>query len=267
MITAAKKLEGCELCARDGTIGHIRDFYFDDEHWHVRYVVVETGSWLDSRRVLLSSAHLAPFVGREGCFSVDLTLDQIRKSPDIDTTRPVSRQHEEELHRYFAWPVYWGGPYIGGGVTAPIGGPAAPTAEAVHASRQPQEGRPGETLRGREPGGPESHLRSIGEVRDYHIDATDGALGHVEDLVLDNVSWAVRYLLVNTRNWLPGKKVLVSPRHIRQVSWLSSSVTIDLPRETIKNGPEFDESRPLDADYVDRLDAHYRGFGGSRGNP
>lgn len=266
MLNTAKNIEGAELHARDGVIGSVKDFYFDDEHWHVRYMVVDTGPWLTGRKVLISSAALSPEPGNRKYLSVDLTKEQVRNSPDVDTAKPVSRQHEEQLHRYYAWPYYWGGPYVGGGLSAPIAGPAAPTAAAVHASRAPQEGDAGQTLgskgaaaaSGREaPGDP--HLRGVHEIRGYHIEATDGSVGHVQDVVLDDATWAVRYLIVDTRNWLPGKKVIVSPQQIREVSWLDSSVYVDLTREAIKSGPEFDETRPLTPDYTDRLDAHYRG--------
>lgn len=268
MLNPAKNLEGAELRARDGTLGSVKDFYFDDQDWHVRYIVVDAGPWLTGRRVLISSAALSAKTGHEKCLSVDLTKEQVRNSPDIDTAKPVSRQHEEQLHRYYAWPYYWGGPYVGGGLSAPIAGPAAPTAAAVHASRAPQEGRAGETMggsreataeSGREPRG-DPHLRSIHAVRGYHIEATDGAVGHVQDFVIDESTWAIRYLLIDTRNWLPGKKVIVTPQQIREVSWLESSVYVDLTRDAIKSGPEFDESRPLTSDYTDRLDAHYRGL-------
>jgi uncharacterized protein YrrD len=257
----AKQLEDQELCARDGAIGHVKDFYFDDQHWHVRYVVVDTGLWLTGRNVLISSAALSRQPNDAQRLSVDLTKEQVRNSPDIDTAKPVSRQHEEQLHDYYAWPYYWNGPYMGGGVSPPIGSPAAPTEAAVHTSRAPLEGPVGETLghgaawRGR---GDDPHLRSVSAVRGYHIDASNGAIGHVEDFVLDDATWAVRYLLIKTRNWLPGKKVIVSPRQIRKVSWLDSSVSINLTRETLKGAPEFDASRPITADYTDRLEAHYR---------
>jgi hypothetical protein len=263
----AKILENYELRARDGSIGHVKDFYFDDQKWHVRYAIVDTGLWLTGRKVLISTAARTRSESEPGYFSVELTKEQVRNSPDIDTTRPVSRQHEEQLHSYYAWPNYWGGPYVGGGVSAPIAGPAAPTASAVHASRAPLEGRAGETLEGRGASrgawrekGDDPHLRSVNAVRGYHIEATDGSIGHVADFVIDEATWAVRYLLIDTRNWLPGKKVIVSPSQIRDVSWLESSVFVDLTREAIKSGPEFDESRPLTADYTDRLDAHYRGW-------
>lgn len=262
----AKKIEGCDLRARDGSIGHIKDLYFDDQNWHVRYVVVDTGLWLTGREVLIATAALSKLRDEDRCFTVDLTREQVKNSPDIDTAKPVSRQHEEQLHGYYAWPNYWGGPFIGGGVDAPIGGPAAPTESAVDASRAPQTGKAGETLGQRGGGeaawrerGDDPHLRSVDAVRNYHIEATDGAVGHVEDFVIDEATWAVRYLLINTRNWLPGRKVIISPQQIREVSWLNSSVFVTLARDAIKSGPEFDELQPITADYTDRLDVHYRG--------
>ncbi len=264
MLTPAKSLEGFEIRAPEGVIGTVEDLYFDDQQWHVRYLVIATGAWLDGRKVLISSAALAGRQPVTRYFSVDLSFDQVRNGPDIDTAKPVSRQHEEQLHRHFAWPTYWGGPLIGGGLNPPIGGPAAPTASATEASRRPTAGQSGkvggsdESEAWRETGD-DPHLRSAKAIRDYHIEASDGAVGHVEDLVVDERSWAVRYLLIDIRNWWPGKKVALPPGSIRRVSWLESSVWVDLTRDAIKGAPEFDETAGRSWEFADRLDDHYRG--------
>lgn len=269
MIRNAKTLENAELHARDGTIGKVKDFYFDDQEWRVRYLIIDTGSWLTGRSVLIASSAVSLGETADAVLNVDLTREQVRNSPDVDAAKPVSRQYEEQLHRHYAWPYYWRGPYIGGGVggvDVPIAAPAAPTAVAVHAARNPSSGRAGEIRdqRGADAAaeaGADPQLRSVHAVRGYHIEAADGAIGHVEDVLLDDANWAVRYLIVDTRNWLPGKKVIIAPRQVRQISWLNSSVFVDLTRDAIKRSPEFDESRGVTADYTDRLEAHYRAGG------
>jgi uncharacterized protein YrrD len=261
MLRTAKSLEGYELRARDGTIGSVKDIYFDDEKWRVRYLVVATGSWLTGRSVLIAAAALTARDWDKRALVVDLTKEQVRESPSVDTNRPVSRQQEEELHRYYAWPYYWTAPLVSVGYVAPIPPETAPAAAAARdSSRLPEPGEArrnaaDDTSRSAQRGDP--HLRSAHAVRGQHIEAADGSIGHVADFLIEDSTWDVRFLLVDTRNWLPGKKVIVSPARIRDIDWLRSTVRIDLTRDAIQSGPEFDESRPVSADYIDRLEAHY----------
>ena len=101
------------------------------------------------------------------------------------------------------------------------------------------------------------HLRSTHDVSGYHIQAADGEIGHVEDFIIDDETWAIRYLIVDTRNWWPGKKVLVSPQWIERVSWSESKVFVNLSRETIKQSPEYTEESLLTRDYETGLHRHY----------
>jgi uncharacterized protein YrrD len=272
MLIKAKTLEGCELRARDGVIGRVKDVYFDDEHWHVRYLVVDTGSWMTGRTVLISAAVLQAWEWDRRTVSIDLTREQVRNSPGIDTARPVSRQQEERLHQFYAWPYYWSGPIPTSGYMAP-GNPAAAGWSAAVMRDGFATGEPGYSASSASPGAdadaqraqsePErneedSHLRSLRAVRGYDIQAADGTIGQVDDVVIDESTWAVRYLLVDTSNWWTGRKVLVGLSHIREISWYDRTVVVDLPRDEIKASPDFDEARPLTSDYVDRLDAHYR---------
>lgn len=264
MLRRSKAIEDCEIRARDGVIGHVTDLYFDDEHWHVRYFVVNTGSWLTDRRVLISAASASQVGdGERRALAVNLTTEQVRNSPGIDTDKPVSRQHEEQLHQHYAWPYYWVGPFVGGGI-APLWAMASPTAAASPADSSLARPAPGEPRRD---SGSEStkqsesrhdpHLRSVTAVRNYSIAGTDGDIGHVEDFLIDESSWAISFLLVDTRNWWPGKNVLISPQRIREINWSESKVSIDLPRDTIKSSPEYDAAHPPTPEYTDRLEAHY----------
>jgi hypothetical protein len=103
----------------------------------------------------------------------------------------------------------------------------------------------------------DSHLRSSEAVTGYNIEAADGEIGHVNGFVVDDEAWAIRYIEVATRNWWPGKKVLVSPAWIERVSWPESKVYVGLSREGIKNGPEYVESMPITREYENRLYFHY----------
>lgn len=265
MLRIAKTLEDYELRARDGAIGRVKDIYFDDARWQVRYFVVDTGSWLTGRTVLIAAAALTVRDWPGRTLSVDLTREQVRHSPSVDTAKPVSRQHEEELHRYYTWPYYWTAPLAGGAFITPMGPGAAPTPaefDVLYPEINPDHDRPLE--RGAGNTGPEAtddpHLRSVHELRGYHLAATNGSVGHLEDLVLNEETWAVAYLLVDTRNWWPDKLVILTPGQIRAFNWSQRAVEVALTREAIQASPEFDEARLLDADYIERLKEHYEGF-------
>jgi hypothetical protein len=176
---------------------------------------------------------------------VALTKKQVENCPDIDTHKPVSRQHEAEYLGYYGYPYYWGGPYLWGPGFYPVGLPVAPTASIeARADRVRSESM-------------DSHLRSTQAVTGYSIEAADGEIGHVDGFVMDDEAWAIRYIEVATRNWWPGKKVLVSPAWIERVSWLDSKVYAGLSRQAIQNGPEYIESRPVTREYENRLHLHY----------
>lgn len=241
MLRSIKALRGYTIAARDGEIGHVHEFYFDDASWILRYLVVDTGPWLFGRKVLISPVALAqPEWGLER-FPVLLTKEQVENSPSIDLDAPVSRQQELELHRYYGWPVYWSGP----------GAPVGPGAVAI----DPIEAAPGAPATQQEEGDP--HLRSTREVIGYHIEARDGEFGEVEDFIVDDVAWIIRYMVIDTRAWLPGRKVLISPRWIEEVDWIETKVSVDLPQETIKNSPEYNPKAPVNREYEERLYDYY----------
>ena len=235
MLRKLRDLLGSTILAKDGAIGKVHDFYFDDEHWTVRYMVADTGGWLTGRLVLLSPIALGEPDWSGRTFPVSLTRQQIEDSPGVDSDRPVSRQHQIDLHGYYGWPLYWGG----GMETAAVLG-AYPGLVL-----QPEPYKRGKPAVGEETVGQaqdDPHLRSTREVTGYHIEAVDADIGHVQDFIVDDEDWAIRYMLVDTRNWLPGKNVLVSPQSIGQVSWEDRKVYVDLPRQSIKEAAGFHAS-------------------------
>ncbi|MBN1837754.1 MAG: PRC-barrel domain-containing protein [Spirochaetales bacterium] len=245
MLQYASRLEGFTIHARDGDVGKIQDMYFDDEQWAVRHLVVRAGGWLFGRRVLISPLSVERLDWEAKEVRTWLSREQVEKSPDIDTDQPVSRQQERKLHLYYGMPVYWGG-------SALWGNQMIPAAMALK-NRLPEEEQEAvdESVEG------DSHLRSRREVNSYYIQARDGDLGHVEDFLLEEESWAFRYLVVDTRNWLPGRKVLVHPAWIEEVSWYDQRVRVDLERERIRSSPEFHEPEDVTRDYEALLFDHY----------
>lgn len=222
-------LIGHNLDATDGEIGKVDDFYFDDETWTIRYLVVKTGGWLSGRKVLISPHVLLQHSWESGIFPVNLSREQVRNSPHIDTDKPVSRQQEELLANYYPWQPYWGTGFYQGGVWGII--PPTPMIDRS-------------TIRDREtittPKG-DVHLRSCHAVTGYQIHATDGDIGHVNDFIVDDQTWQITDLVVDTHHWMGGKKVLVAIRHIQEVQWENSKVVADMTVETIKNSPAIDK--------------------------
>jgi hypothetical protein len=239
VLNQAKTLNGYKLNGLDGEIGKIKEFYFDDKFWTIRYLVAETGNWLMDRQVLISPHALVAVNKDAQNITVNLTKKQIEDSPSLESDKPVSRQFEEAYYSYYQWPSYWAGPYMWGYYPY-----------IVHDPEKSKEPAKGEKAW-------DPHLRSMQRVSGYHIHATDGDIGHVMDFILDDDMWAIRYLIIDTRNWWPGKKVLISPRWIKRVSWNESKVFVNLSRETIKQSPEYTEESPLSREYEADLHQHY----------
>jgi hypothetical protein len=245
MLRNAKDLHGFTIRATDGEIGTVDQFYFDDETWAIRYLTVDTGGWLEGRLVLISPISiLGQPDWKAKRLDVSLTKKQVENSPGLEAHQPVSRQHEIEYLGYYGYPFYWGGGNLWGPEPFPAGLAvgAAPLQEV------------GKSHSGKESG--DSHLRSSQEVTGYHIEATDGEIGHLDGFVIDDENWAIRYIEVATRNWWPGKKVLVSPAWIERVSWANAKVYVALSRTTIKDGPEYVESETVTRKYEHQLYSH-----------
>ena len=248
MLRGISSLKGLTVVAIDGEIGSVYDVYFDAKHWTVRYFVVDTGTWLSSHRVLVSPMSLqnrADVVADR--LHVGLTKAQIEHAPSWDTDKPVSRQHEIAYSRYYDYPYYWTGPARWGTGWDPVAG-IAPAPVRTPSRRRSSRGS-GERRR------PPPRAR---DVIGYYAHATDGDVGHVEDFLVDNRTWAIRYLVVDTRNWLPGRRVVIAPGWINTVSWDDSRVHVDLLRKEVETAPEYDPNAPLERAFESRLYEHYR---------
>jgi uncharacterized protein YrrD len=224
MFQNIKQLYGRKLGASDGDIGQVKDFYFDDQTWVIRYIVADTGSWLSDRAVLLSphAFGLHPFGRTEAdpeVLLVNLTRKQIEDSPSIDLHRPVSRQYEEAYYRYYGWPTYWDGGGLWGLSTIPVTAAQVPPEKLPHNGRNQHD---------------DAHLRSTAAVTGYHIQATDGALGTVSSFMVDGRTWAIRELVVETGHWYSGKEILLLPENIERISYEESTVFVNLTQKDIR---------------------------------
>jgi hypothetical protein len=244
MLRSANDLKDFSIGATDGEIGRVEEFYFDDKQWTVRYIVVNTGGWFNVRKVLISPYAVDGTDWNGRTIETALTREEVMESPRIDVNNPVSRDDEAAYNGHHNFPHYWAGPKLWGPVQRP--GEIKTHNQGELPSSEAAQDRSSE-----------SHLRSTKEMHGYVIDCTDGNIGHVEDFILDDESWVIRYLVIDTRNWWPGKKVTLPPRWIENVNWPDAKIHVDLSRRQIKDSPEYDDTAAIDREYEERLHRHY----------
>ena len=261
MMQSLKDMTGFTLSALDGPIGHVREAYFDDARWVVRHVVVDTGGWLAGRRVLISPHAIQRIDAAHRVLEVALSRRQIELAPAADSDRPVSRQYEIASADFYGHPYYWGGAGLWGALDLPLGGALGPYTER-HAGRDPLSG-PDEVERERlaaEREAADPHLRSSADVIGYDVAARDGAIGHVADFLIDPGSWQITMVVIDTRNWLPDRLVLVPPAAVASVDWAAHEVAVKMNRQAVKDSPPWDPRAPTDRDAVIRMQRHFEGY-------
>lgn len=251
MLRNIKSLRGFILRATDGEIGRALDFYFDDEHWTVRYLVVDTGAILPGRKVLLSPIAIEGLDWDEEEIRLRLTQEQVRRSPGPESDAPPTRREEEAYHRFFDWAGYWG---MGTGVW---GGFGLPGMLAQHPWTEPVKSKGEQEAEAQERRREDPHLRSVNDSLGYGVRETDDDLGHVTDLIVDDASWTLRYLVVDTSRWWFGKHVLVSTRWVDAVRWDERKVLVSLTREAIRTSPAWRPDMPITREYEEQLHRHY----------
>jgi sporulation protein YlmC with PRC-barrel domain len=227
MTQTVKSLQGDRLIARDGAIGSVEDVYFDDERWGVRYLVVDTGDWLPGRRVLISPASVEPGGASAQALRVELTREQVKSAPPVDSDRPVSRQYEIAHAAHFGYPYYWSGPMLWGAAGVPLAG------TPPHPAMSPRRAD-AERAAQAEVGKGDCHLRSGAEVIGYDIETPDGPLGEVSDFAVDERTWAIRDVVVDTTKWWPGGEVRVAPQEVERIDWNEGKVHLRIGREALR---------------------------------
>jgi hypothetical protein len=262
MLLNTRDLVGYRMTATDGAIGIIDDLLIDDRAWTIRWITVDTGNWLHSRKVLLPPQSFGEpdHLGRE--IPINLDRKRIEQSPTVARDHPVSRQVEADIYAFYDYPPYWSQVsakpitgVVGNMPMASIGTRASDNAQAQQAvPAAPSEALITDTI-GHGQDNPQ--LRSTNEMMGYYIQAKDGSSGHVEDILIEGHGWETRYLLIDTRNWWPGRKVLISPKWASSVSWSDRKVYLDMKREHVRTSPEYDPRKPIDHSYEERLHAHY----------
>lgn len=221
-----EQLYGDKLGASDGDLGEVKDFYFDDQNWAIRYLVAETGSWLAGRKVLLTPHSLGRLDQPEKILRVNLTRKQVENSPSIDAHKPVSRQYEEEYYQYFGWPSYWQGDALWGATEFPD----------LAVSAQPKAGslpvRPDARVERGDP-----HLRSAQAVKGYQISIGNKNLGHVCDFMMDAQSWVIGQLVIKTGHRLSGKEVVIPTKMVERISYVDSTIFVTMTEDGLEQSP------------------------------
>lgn len=257
MLRSMNDLEDYTIAASDDNVGEVTDFLFDDEEWVIRYLIVETGHWFSSRKVLISPISIQQANWKEKVLPVLITKEQVKNSPNIDTDKPVSRQHERDYLGHYGYPYYWGGTGLwAGGMYPYLMYPGhidslSEQEESHKANLTPETGNLEEQQKG------DPNLRSCKTIIGYRVRARDGDLGHISEILVEENTWAVRYLVINTSNWWLGHKVLVSPEWIEEVQWLDKSVTINLSRQLIKDAPGYDSAEQINRHQEAAVYKHY----------
>jgi len=259
MLRSLDDLKQYAIHATDGDIGRVSDFYFDDVGWAIRYLVVDTGSWLTGRKVLITPISIGKPGWPNKTLPVAITMEQVKNSPDIDTEKPVSRQHEGEFLGYYGYPDYWDGAGLWGAGVYP--GMMVPGLSNDELLRLPTRGRVDDRTRQFKPS-PEHkaddvHLRSCREVSGYHIHASDGDIGHVSGMLVDEQTWAIRYLIIDTSNWWLGHQVLIAPLWIDQIQWPEEQVSVNLTRQQIQDAMTYDATVRLERTQETEMHEHY----------
>ena len=248
MLLIASAMTGYSIEATDGILGTVKDFLFDDRTWMLKWLVVDTGNWLTERKVLLHPSSIQKTDHERNAIVVDLTKVQVHGSLPIGRDEPVSMQMETHLYDYYGWDPYWGNSYFAAGaIASPLSVPpffsSAAMAAPAPANAVEDKGNP--------------NLRSMSEVVGYTIHATDGVIGHVESFMIDDASWNIRYLVVDTVNWWPGKHVLMSPFAVRDVKWIDRQVWLDADRAKVRSSPNWDPLDFIDQNFEKDLHRHY----------
>lgn len=243
MKRSLKRLTSFDVQEKDGTKGKVKDFLFDEKEWVVRYLEVDLGSLIGEKKVLVPRSLLQTPDWENKLFPVDLTMEQIETCPKPEEKLSISKKYEEELHKHYKTDSLWSYGYIT--PTRPV---------SLEYPPRPIE-TPTEIVSEKEVG---TRLRSFNAVEGYHVQATDGKLGIVSDLIVDDTDWQIVYGVVDTSNWKPwSKKVLVPVNNMDEISYIGTEVKINLSAEIIEDAPEYEPNRLKEKNYEKELHDYY----------
>lgn len=242
MLRSLRSMLNYQINAKNEVVGEVEDFFFDDHQWVVRYIVDRLGAFTDQKHLLVSPRSVKSFDWVTKSITTDLTKAQIEKSPDVNAHKPISFQQQDDLAKYFNWPLYaqWGMDSDFGRTNRLENNQKALHSVAQKASESADD-----------------FLRSAQEVQGYHIHALDGEIGRVDDFIIEDDSWSIRYMAIATHHWTPGRKVLISPHWIHAIRWNDAEVVVNLDRKAVKNSPEFNPHELINRQYEETLYDYY----------
>ncbi len=258
MLRSMNDLEGCAIQATDGDIGQVRDVYFDDQAWCVRYLVVDTGTWLSSRPVLVSPLAIGTPHWADKVLPAAMTRAQVKNSPSVDTDKPVSRQYEVRYADHYNYPQYWGGPELWGLAMSPSAVPGYGYFPSTPGTFRSESEKDYEQAQAALRAYVDPHLRSCKAIMGYHLHAVDGDLGHVRGFLLDEEDWSLRYLVVDASTWWYGRQVLIAPQWVQEVNWPHNRVSVNLSRQEVRDAPAYDASAAVDRAQEADIYRHYQ---------
>ncbi|TYQ16757.1 UNVERIFIED_CONTAM: PRC-barrel domain protein [Acetivibrio alkalicellulosi] len=245
LLRSLKEMIGYKIAAKDGEIGKVNDFYFDERNWVIRYLVDKTGFWLFGRQVLISPLSFEKPTFTDKKFHVSLTMDQVKNSPHIDSDKPISKENDEKLANYYSWPYYWtGNGYLIG--NANMGFSPQPIFYQIEDRGITQDNEV-----------KDEGIRSTEEVTGYKVSANDSDLGYVSDFIVDDENWLIRYMVLDTIKDLDNKKVLIAPEWIKFISWHQKQISVSIPIDSIRKCPDFDVTLPVSKEYEELIYNHY----------
>lgn len=229
-----KNISGFKLHAIDGEIGHLVEILFDDQTWTIRYFVVSTSNWFSNEKVLVSPTFVNEVDEENKQLIINLSLEEIKNCPPLDSEKPVSMHYEEQYYRYFNWEPYWtNSPFFN----------VQPYLDEDYLDSDEQPEHP--------------HLRSSNEISSYVIHASDGDIGEAKDFIIQEPEWLITYLEIDTHRWIPGKHVLISPNWVEDIDWKKQQVDINLSCKMIDTAPEYDPTIPITLGDEQNLYLHY----------
>lgn len=231
-------LEGYSIAAKDGDKGTVKNFLFDENNWVIRYMEADLGNFFSGKQVLIPYAFLQAPDWEGEHFHVELSKEEIENSPLITAELPVSRKYEEELHTYYTADYYWMNTSVAPMITYPINPLATPTKLVDEKDI-------------------DTSIRSFNEIQGYTVKTTDGTIGHIADLIINDANWQIVYAVVDTSDWMPwSKKVLVAVDWMENISYVNHEIAVTISTDAIESAPEFD-GETLNDEYEKKLHQHY----------
>ncbi|HDT14607.1 MAG TPA: PRC-barrel domain containing protein [Firmicutes bacterium] len=238
MFISLKNLIGYSVMTPEGDAGKIEDIFFDDISWSVRYYRVKAGNIIHKERFLISPSDIQEHPDWENrSIYIKNEAEKINKSPDEGDDMLPGRETEEKIAKYYNWPVYWTGLTYG-----------SPVIPALFNDTQEEKDTEKEKT---------SKLRSLKDFLKYDVEALDGELGSVYDVIIDDQNAKIMYFAVDTHKILPGKRVLITTTWAKETDWINGKLVTTLTKEEIKNSPEYDPSQPVNREYEEVLFDYY----------